>query len=208
MRLRYVLKRELLWDPCLDIAGSRLPNVFIDRFSDDVAVEVRRIQKPAGGLGPKDGLLIYPEGTRFTETKRARRLDRFQSEGETAMLAYTRGLECVLPPRLGGTLGLLEAARQIDVVFCADTGFEGAASLGRIWAGGLVHRTVRVRFWRVPRGRVPAERSARAAWLLDEWRAVDAWVTRHRADGGRSRGARQDAPEASAWARRIGSGRR
>jgi hypothetical protein len=25
IRIRYVLKRELLWDPCLDVVGNRLP---------------------------------------------------------------------------------------------------------------------------------------------------------------------------------------
>ena len=32
-RSRYVMKRELLWDPCLDIVGNRLPNYFVDRRS-------------------------------------------------------------------------------------------------------------------------------------------------------------------------------
>ena len=31
IRLRYVMKRELLWDPCLDIVGNRLPNYFVRR---------------------------------------------------------------------------------------------------------------------------------------------------------------------------------
>ena len=31
LRLRWVLKRELLVDPCLDVVGGRLPNVFVDR---------------------------------------------------------------------------------------------------------------------------------------------------------------------------------
>ena len=34
IRLRYVLKSELLVDPALDIAGNRLPNVFVDRGGD------------------------------------------------------------------------------------------------------------------------------------------------------------------------------
>ena len=33
IRLRYVLKRELLWDPALDLAGNVLPNYFLDRAS-------------------------------------------------------------------------------------------------------------------------------------------------------------------------------
>lgn len=36
---RYVLKRELLADPCLDIVGGRLPNHFLDREATDTTRE-------------------------------------------------------------------------------------------------------------------------------------------------------------------------
>ncbi|MCC6642387.1 MAG: hypothetical protein IT386_14600, partial [Deltaproteobacteria bacterium] len=39
LRLRYVLKRELLWDPCLDLVGNRIPNYFVRRGSSDTARE-------------------------------------------------------------------------------------------------------------------------------------------------------------------------
>jgi 1-acyl-sn-glycerol-3-phosphate acyltransferase len=179
-RLRYLFKRELLWDPCLDIVGNRLPNVFVDRFSDDAAREIRRARELARGLGPRDGLLISPEGTRFSEEKRSRVLERLQREGDANMLDYARSLQFVLPPRPGGTLGLLEAAPEADVVVCTHTGFEGAASLAHIWRGSLVHQTVRVQFRRIPRDAIPKGRDARLAWLLEEWRRVDAWVASHR----------------------------
>ena len=41
--LRHVLKRELLWDPCLDIVGNRLPNCFVRRDSRDSAREIRAV---------------------------------------------------------------------------------------------------------------------------------------------------------------------
>jgi 1-acyl-sn-glycerol-3-phosphate acyltransferase len=176
VRLRYVLKRELLWDPCLDIVGNRLPNVFVDRFGDDSMGEVVRMQELARDLGPCDGILIYPEGTRFSEAKRRRALDRFQEKGDTEMLEYARSLTHVLPPRPGGTLGLLEAAPATDVVVCAHTGFEGAASLAQIWKGALVRQTIRVQFRRMPRDEIPAGRDARIAWIRGEWQRVDAWI--------------------------------
>jgi 1-acyl-sn-glycerol-3-phosphate acyltransferase len=176
MRLRYVFKRELLWDPCIDIVGNRLPNVFVDRFSDDSAREIRRAREIARDLGPRDGLLTYPEGTRFSEGKRRRVLERLHREGDAKMLDYARCLQFALPPRPGGTLGLLEAAPKVDVVVCSHTGFEGAASLARMWRGALVHQTVRVQFRRIPRDAIPSGRDARLAWLLEEWRRVDAWV--------------------------------
>ena len=42
-RLRYVLKRELLLDPCLDIVGNRLPNCFVARTGEDAHDDVERI---------------------------------------------------------------------------------------------------------------------------------------------------------------------
>lgn len=179
LRLRYVLKRELLWDPCLDIVGQRIPNVFVDRFSDDSPLEIRRVQELARGLGPRDGILIYPEGTRFSEAKRRRVLERFHEKEDAKMLEYVRSLSFVLPPRPGGTLGLLEAAPEAGVVICAHTGFEGTASLAEIWRGALLHRVIRVQFRRIPRDQMPTEPEARIAWLREEWRRVGAWVESH-----------------------------
>ena len=179
VRLRYVLKRENLWDPCLDIVGNRVPNVFVDRTSDDAAREVRRVQELARDLSACDGVLIYPEGTRFSTTKRTRVLDRLERSGDTRMFEYAKSLAAVLPPRPGGTLGLLDAAHESDVIVCAHTGFEGTASLGDIWKGALVNQVVRIHFRRIPRSEIPADREAQTAWLLEEWKRIDAWVESH-----------------------------
>jgi len=179
VRLRYVLKREHLWDPCLDIVGNRVPNAFVDRSSDDVAQEVRRVQELARDLGARDGVLIYPEGTRFSAVKRTRVLDRLELSGDARMLEYAKSLAAVLPPRPGGTLGLLDATHESDVIVCAHTGFEGTASLGDIWKGALVNRVVRIHFRRIPRSEIPTDRESRIAWLLEEWKRVDAWVESH-----------------------------
>lgn len=180
MRLRYVLKKELLFDPCLDVVGNRIPNVFVDRSSKNSLEEIERIQDLARDLGAKDGVLIYPEGTRFTPEKRTRIIEGFREKGDAAMADYTESLVSVLPPRAGGLLGILEVAPDADVVLCAHTGFEGAGSLGEIWRGALLNRVVRVRFERVSRNRIPREKDAQAEWLRDEWRKLDAWITESR----------------------------
>lgn len=92
------------------------------------------------------------------------------------MLEYATSLQSLLPPRPGGTLALLEAAPGADVVVCAHSGFEGSASLLEIWKGALLHKAVRVKFWRTPSDAIPRELDARTAWLLDEWQHLDAWV--------------------------------
>jgi len=179
IRLRYVLKRELLWDPSLDLVGHRIPNVFVARGSDDSEREVRRIRELGHGLGLGDGVLIYPEGTRYSEAKRERVLERFRENGDAEMLEYARSLSNVLPPRPAGTLALLDAAPDVDVVMCAHTGFEGAASLKEIWNGALLDRLIRVRFRRIPRREIPAGHEERIHWLREQWKLVGDWVAAH-----------------------------
>jgi len=42
--------------------------------------------------------------------------------------------------------------------------------------GALRGAVVRVCFWRVPFDEIPTERSARQAWLLEQWQAIDDWI--------------------------------
>jgi 1-acyl-sn-glycerol-3-phosphate acyltransferase len=43
IRLRWVLKKELLSDPAPDIGGNRMPNYFVDRTSDSSKQEVANV---------------------------------------------------------------------------------------------------------------------------------------------------------------------
>lgn len=179
LRLRWVMKRELLRDPCLDLVGQRLPNVFVRRGSDEGAREIAAVRLLAADLGPSDGVVIYPEGTRFTAGKQARIRDVLaRSDPERA--ARLAGLRHVLPPRAGGPLALLEASPHADVVFLAHVGFEGAASLRDVCGGALIGRTVHVTFRRVPATEVPTGPRARLQWIDAEWCRVDDWIDRHR----------------------------
>ena len=96
IRLRYVLKRELLADPCLDIAGRRLPNYFVRRGTGEVQ-ELERVRALGHGLGPGDGVLIYPEGTRFTPERRARAIARI-AERAPDLAARAERIRHLLPP--------------------------------------------------------------------------------------------------------------
>ena len=124
IRLRYVMKRELLWDPCLDIVGNRLPNYFVRRGSSDSAGEIAAVRRLADDLGPDEGVFLYPEGTRFTPERQRRALDRIRRHGDFDLVARAERLRKVLPPRLGGTMALLEAETEADAVFCVHFGFD------------------------------------------------------------------------------------
>jgi 1-acyl-sn-glycerol-3-phosphate acyltransferase len=174
IHLRYVLKRELLADPCLDVAGRRLPNYFVRRGTGE-AREVERVRELARGLGTEDGVLIYPEGTRFTPARRERAIARI-AERDPVRAARAERLRHLLPPRLGGVVALLEGAPDADVLVLAHHGLEGLRSVGDIWRGGLVRLVLRVRIARVARAEVPADAAGRADWLHGVWEDVDDWL--------------------------------
>lgn len=184
LRLRYVMKRELLWDPCLDVVGQRLPNAFVRRGQGGSPQEIARVRDLARDLGPRDGVLLYPEGTRFTPRKRSAALARLAETADPKLVERARSLQHLLPPRLGGVLALLETAPGTDVVFCAHTGLEGLRTLNDLWNGALVGRSVEVEFWRVPAASIPTGLDARVAWIYDQWSRVDAWLDARAPHGG------------------------
>jgi 1-acyl-sn-glycerol-3-phosphate acyltransferase len=174
--LRYVMKREVLLDPAVDIVGQRLENAFVSRGKGAAEREEQAIRSLASGLGPREGVIVFPEGTRFSEAKRREALARIRDSGDTARLARAEKLEHVLPPRSRGPLAVLDAARDADVVFLAHRGFDGAVGALELLRGALIGRAIELKTWRVPRDQVPSERDACLAWLDAEWARVDAWI--------------------------------
>lgn len=176
IRLRYVFKKELLWDPCLDAATDRVPGVFLSRSGDESERQVELVRRIARDLGPRDAVLIFPEGTRFTAAKRDRVIAKL-SASAPVLAQRASGYRNVLPPRLGGTLALLEPSVDADVVICEHTGLEGFATIGDVWSGSLVGSTIRVRLRRFPRPEIPNDRDGQSEWLFDRWSEVDAWIS-------------------------------
>ena len=75
LRPRFVLKRQLLWDPCLDVVGHRIPNYFVDRDSTDNQTELGNIRQLASDLEDDEAVVIFPEGTRYSDAKREKAID-------------------------------------------------------------------------------------------------------------------------------------
>jgi 1-acyl-sn-glycerol-3-phosphate acyltransferase len=179
MGLRFVIKRELENVTTFDIGGRWVPCVFVRRGSGDTARELENVRRLAHDMGPAEGILVYPEGTRHTDAKLARAKEVIaERQPEIAHLADR--LSHVLPPRLGGPLALLEEAPDLDVVVCGHVGLDGFEYIRDIWAGGLVGTTVKVRFWRVPAADVPAGERERVEWLYERWQVLDDWVGANR----------------------------
>jgi 1-acyl-sn-glycerol-3-phosphate acyltransferase len=176
--LRYVLKSELQALPTLDIGARWVPTTFVHRRSEDPAREIDRVRTLAKGLdGERDGVLIFPEGTRFTRRKLAALKAEARSAEHAARLA---GLRHLLPPRPGGPVALLDEAPGAAVVVCGHVGLDDFHDLREVWNGGLIGRRVQVRFWRHERAELPSDREELIDWLFERWQALDDWVEEQR----------------------------
>ena len=173
--LRYVLKADLQVLPTLDIGARWVPTAFVHRGSADPAREIARVRMLAHDLnGERDGVLIFPEGTRATPAKLAAQQAR--TDIDPATRERFRRFRRLLPPRVGGPLALLEEAPHAAVVVCGHTGLEDCHGLRALWSGAQVGATVRVRLWRHERSELPDTREELAEWLYDRWLELDEWV--------------------------------
>jgi 1-acyl-sn-glycerol-3-phosphate acyltransferase len=178
LRVRFVLKRELLSDPCLDVAGNRLPNHFVDRDAPDSGPELAALSALTAGIGDDTCAAIFPEGTRANPGKRARALAKI-AERDPERAARLGALRHLNPPRPAGSAALLAGAPDADVVVAWHVGFDGMDTFGGILRNlpPLSGRTVRYVAKRIPRAEVPSG-EAFTRWLDDTWldldRAVDA----------------------------------
>lgn len=173
--LRFVIKRELQMIPTIDIGGRWVPTNFVRRGSGDSAGEIARLRALAVDLHEGEGILVYPEGTRFTPAK-LKRAKEIVRERQPEISPLAERLQHLLPPRLGGPLALIDEAPQVDVVFCGHVGFDGFQHISDIWAGRLVRSVIGVKFWRVPAADIPRGEAERAEWLYGHWQAMDDWI--------------------------------
>ncbi|MEO9255571.1 MAG: hypothetical protein ABI305_08535 [Tepidiformaceae bacterium] len=177
IRLRWVINRSLLRDPCLDIVGNRLPNCFVSGGRTDSEAEIAKVRDLGHGLSAVDGIAIYPEGGLFSPAKRARAIKSLREREGAEAATRAEAFKNVLPPRPGGTLALIDAAPGVDVVVCAHSGLERAASVPAILAGSLIGATLTIEFQRFAAASIPTSPGQREQWLFDRWSEVEAWVS-------------------------------
>jgi 1-acyl-sn-glycerol-3-phosphate acyltransferase len=177
MNPRYVLKRELLADPCLDVVGQRLPNHFLDRQANDSTPELLALEELVTGIDESTVGIIFPEGTRANKKKRDRALEKIAVvDAERAQ--RLQGMKHLLPPRPAGAAAMLRGCPSADVVFAWHVGFEGLDTFGGILRG-ISSRMPPIRFHlrRVERLAVPltsqVDTNEMTKWLDSEWMRMD-----------------------------------
>ncbi len=180
-RPRIVLKDTLQLDPFIDVMLNRLPNRFISPTPGEADHPVRAISELASTMGPRDALLIFPEGGNFTEARRIRAIERLRSRGNVEGARRAQALTYVLPPRPAGALAALDACPTADAVFVAHTGLDDLDSVSDLWHAIPEDNTLTVSWRGVTRDAIP-NGPDRAGWLQDAWADIDTWVGAHRAD--------------------------
>jgi 1-acyl-sn-glycerol-3-phosphate acyltransferase len=180
--VRYVLKRQLQWSPCIDLVGHRLPHHFVERDSGDNRGELAAIHAIGAGLDDHTSVVIFPEGTFFTPARHERAVARLRAGTRPELAERAAQLRHLLPPRPAGTLTLLDAAPDADVVVLGHVGFEQFSSLEAIRRAVPFRAPVQLWVWRVPRAEVPIGNDARVAWLYDQWTRLDTSIAQRLAD--------------------------
>ena len=179
LRPRFVLKKELLADPCLDIVGNRLPNCFLDRGAEDARPGASRRFAP-WGRGPAWATCrsSSPRGpaptTRSAPELSTASLGRTRNE-HARLRGSTRCCHHVPPGR--GSCSWVHAVES--VVLGWHVGFEGLDTFGGIVAAlGREIQPIRVRFESVPLAVDDlADPEAFERWLDDAWLRVDGRVS-------------------------------
>ena len=175
LRPRFVLKKELTLDPCLDIIGHRLPNYFIDRSSPDIASELIGIEQMAHDLGENDVAVIFPEGSRSNEKKRSRALEGLATRSPQRF-ERLKNLQHLSPPKPAGASALLNAVPNAKVITMWHSGFDGMDTFkGIIRNVGARAVRVHVAITQHDRATIPSGELF-VAWLDEQWVKMDAAV--------------------------------
>lgn len=191
LRLRWVINRWLLRDPCLDIVGNRLPNVFVDASNEEPRGQAVRVGALGAGLGHDEGVLIFPEGALFSASRLRRLIDRLTEAGAAEADRASR-LRAVLPPRSGAFLSALAAAPAADVAIFEHRGLDVARGYRALLSGDLAGSSVSIRVRRIPRREIPDDPAGQTDWLWAQWELLDSWVRRETAAANRSASASEE----------------
>jgi 1-acyl-sn-glycerol-3-phosphate acyltransferase len=184
-RPHVIMKDTMQLDPGIDVMAHRVPNVFIRGRQAGQGRFVEQIERLSRALGPRDALVIFPEGGNWTPRRWRRGVRRLKRAGRPDLAARARAMPNVLAPRTGGVLSAIAACPEADVIFVGHAGLDRLVSAGDVWRSLSVDQTVHATWWRVPAGEVPrsADREAQVRWLYDWWQRIDTWITRHRPGG-------------------------
>ncbi len=177
-RPRVVLKAALQWDPGLDVVLNRLAGCFIASHTGAGDDRLAAIEQHARSLGPRDAMLLFPEGANWTPRRHRRAVSRLLRAGRWKAAHRAEQQPMVLPPRPTGTVTCLQARPDADVLLVAHTGLDTLTSVRAVWqALPLSGRPMRIHFQWHDAADVPREPVAAETWLETRWSAMHTWIS-------------------------------
>lgn len=174
-RTRGIITAELLADPGFDLIYARTGSVFIPREDGPGAKAL--INQLASSADAESAVMIFPEGRLFRPDALQRALARL-ADRDPVRAARLNTLTCVLPPRPGGVLALLDALANTNVVVIAHAGLDHYPTFADLCRSVPLPEPIKVTAWRIPASEIPIGAAERTNWLDDQWLRVDAWVAK------------------------------
>lgn len=185
LNMRIVMKKELMWDPAVEMFGTGSGSFFINRNrkgSDEIA-GIEKMMSSRGDVdvdGRFNGSIIFPEGTRMTPAKQNQVLKSMKKD--SPLYEFASSLKATLPPRLGGLLALLKT-KTADLVFVAHVGYDGATDMTTIFkedGSGIFYSPLTVKMWRIQAQDIPETEEGKTELILRYWKQLDEWVFQER----------------------------
>lgn len=178
-QIKYVLAGGLQWAPNIDLVSGRLDNTFVNRSEAQGEKDLDQLRDMASRLTENSVAAIFPEGSFFTEERRAKVLRRV-AERRPNELARAQALRYVLPPQTAGTFALFDGAPTADVILMGHVGFESLSTLADIRDSVPSTTPVKMKLWRFARADIPVDSEQRLDWLYERWEQLDDWIDDNR----------------------------
>lgn len=169
-----VLKARLRLDPALDVLLTRIGCAFIGGVGSH-ETGPSAVARLAAGLGPRDALVLFPEGSDWTPTRHRLAILRLRRNGLNAQATAAASMPHVLPPRPAGTFAALRAAPTAQLAVFMHTGHDDLLDAASVWRALPLQRELHMVWWNEPRPEVATEADC-ASWLNGLWRGIDDWI--------------------------------
>jgi 1-acyl-sn-glycerol-3-phosphate acyltransferase len=174
-KVRVALKASLQWDPVIDVALNRLGACFLPAPRPPLPSSASELAASAEKLGPRDALLVFPEGGNWTPQRHRRAIRRLVADRKHDAARTAALMSHVLPPKPAGVLACLSARPELPVVIVAHTGLDHLTTAGQVWAAIPFDRPMILRWWPASAGGI-IDNDDQVAWLTLEWAIVDEWI--------------------------------
>lgn len=175
-RPRIVIQGALQWDPAIDIAGNRLPVVFVPVRPARRRHALPAVEDLARDLEPDEVVVIFPEGGNYSPQRHRSAVSHLVRAGRMRHARQAARLRHLLPPRAAGTHALLRAAPDAPVLLVGHAGLDHLTGLRELWRAVPLGQPVAFRTWEISREQVPVEEHRQTDWLFERWAELDHWV--------------------------------